>query len=82
MVLGGIAGPGVASVIPVTSGFLSLVLCVRRALLLWNVDGFVFEKPPRLLEEVTRSLRQARSSRAGRSGALRLFQARLPAERH
>lgn len=81
MLLGGFASPGLMSVLPVTAGFLALVLCVRQALLLWDLDRVVFEDSPKIPIEFVRSRPPARPSRfeGGRSGVLRLFGSRLPA---
>jgi hypothetical protein len=75
MVLGGFARSGLLSFLCVTAGFLALVGCVRRALLLWNLDAFVFEDSPELPLEAGRSRPPARPRRSCgvRSGAFRLL---------
>ena len=74
MALGGYARPGLWTVLPVTAGYLGLVLCVRRALLIWDVAAFGVEDSPENSVETGRARPPARprSSSGGRSGALRL----------
>jgi hypothetical protein len=75
MVLGGLARSGLSSFIWVTAGFLALIGCGRRALLLWNIDALVFEDSPELPLEARRSRPPARPRRSFgvRSGAFRLL---------
>jgi hypothetical protein len=69
MALGGYARSTLWTVLPVTAGYVGLVLSLRRALLLWNTDSPGFEAA-----ETGRVHLPARSrpSRAGRVGAFRL----------
>ncbi len=69
IVLGGLAGsPGLPPVLPVVAGFLALVGFVRRALVLWNVDALLFDKPPRGPRLPARSCQAARPPRSFKGG--------------
>jgi hypothetical protein len=74
MVLGGLYPDGLPSALPVAAGFLALVAFVRRALVLWNVDALLFDRPSRASRRAARSHGAARPglSFSGRRHALRL----------
>jgi hypothetical protein len=69
MALGGYARSTLWTAFPVTAGYLGLVLCVRRALLLWNTDA---PGPEAAETGGVRPPARPRPSRAGRVGAFRL----------
>jgi hypothetical protein len=74
MVLGGYAPPGLWTVLPVTSGYLGLLLSVRRALLAWDAGTFGLEDPVEnpVQTGYARPGARPRGTAGGRNGALRL----------
>ena len=74
MTLGGYAHPGLWTVIPVTAGYAGLILCARRALLLWDTGVFEVEDSPESPVETGRARPATRPRRSpgGRGGAIRL----------
>jgi hypothetical protein len=74
MALGGYSRSTLWTAFPVTAGYIGLILCVRRALLLWNTDAPRLEDSPGNPVEAGRARppeRQRRTSN-GRRSALRL----------
>jgi hypothetical protein len=74
MILGGYAPPGLWTVLPVTFGYVGLILSVRRALLAWDAGTFGLENSVENPSKTGRASPGARprGSSGGRSGALRL----------